>query len=221
MWTLAIDTAGASGGVALGDGRSVYFAEMAGRSYSAQLVPAAARLLREAGISLSAVKLLAVVSGPGSFTGIRIGLSTAKAWAETTNAKLVTVSRLALCAASISEHDEVRVALDAGRGELFFGQYRGHGAFVLREALIKKDQLLAEPESRVPLFTFEQGVFELLSPLHPSMRSSSTAVDALAFAIRCAEAGDFADPVTLDANYLRRSDAEIFAKPDSAEAAHR
>ena len=220
MWTLAIDTAGALGGVALGDGRSVYFAELAGRSYSAQLVPAAARLFREAGISLSAVKLLAVISGPGSFTGIRIGLSTAKAWAETTNASLVAVSRLALYAASISEHDEVRVALDAGRGELFFGHYRGHGAIVLREALIKKDQL-AERESGVPLFSFERGVFESLSALHPSMRSSPTAVDALAFAIRSAEAGDFADPLTLDANYLRRSDAEIFAKPDSAEAAHR
>jgi tRNA threonylcarbamoyladenosine biosynthesis protein TsaB len=115
----------------------------------------------------------------------------------------------------------VRVALDAGRGELFLGHYRGHGAVVLREALIKKDQLLAEPESGAPLFTFEQGVFEALSPLHPTMRSSPTAVDALAFAMRSAETGDFADPLTLDANYLRRSDAEIFAKPNPAEAAHR
>jgi tRNA threonylcarbamoyladenosine biosynthesis protein TsaB len=220
MWTFAIDTAGASGGVALGDGRSVYFAELAGRSYSAQLVPTADRLFHEAGTSLSAVKLLAVVSGPGSFTGIRIGLSTAKAWAETTTAKLVAVSRLALCAASIPEHDEVRVVLDAGRGELFFGHYRGHGAIVLREALIKKNQLLSEPRSGAPLFTFEQGVFDALSALHPSMRSSPTAADALAFAMRFAEAGTFADPLTLDANYLRRSDAEIFAKSNLAEATH-
>jgi hypothetical protein len=39
--------------------------------------------------------------------------------------------------------------------------------------------------------------------------------------MRSAETGDFADPLTLDANYLRRSDAEIFAKPNPAEAAHR
>lgn len=228
-WTLAIDTAGASGGVALGDGENIFFTELTGRSYSAQLVTAADTLFQRAGTSLSELSLLAVVNGPGSFTGIRVGLSISKAWAETTNAKLIAVSRLALCAASIQEHEKVRVALDAGRGELFFAWYQGHGAVPMMESLVKKDTLLVEHSSAVPLFIFEPGISDLVSiphasiheSVHASMRSMPTAVDLLAFATRAAKAGEFADPLTLDANYLRRSDAELFFKSDAAETERR
>lgn len=221
-WTLAIDTAGASGGVALGDGENVFFTERAGRSYSAQLVASADSLFRQAGTTLSELSLLAIISGPGSFTGVRVGLSVAKAWAETTNAKLIAVSRLALCAASIQEHEEVRVALDAGRGELFFAHYRSHGAVPMREILIKEEALFGEPSSGVPLFIFEPSLSDLLSSAHPSihvsMRPMPTVVDLLSFATRAATAGAFADSLTLDANYLRRPDAELFSKPDVAVA---
>ncbi len=220
MWTLAIDTAGALGSIALGDSNSVFSAEMAGRSYSSQLVPTADTLFRQAGISVSDLSLLAVVCGPGSFTGIRVGLSVAKAWAETTSAKLIAISRLALCAASISEHAELQVVLDAGRGEVFYGHYRARGAIAAREALIKTDELLSRVEPRVPLFLFESSLMQALSKLKPSMRPLPSAVDALTFAIRAAEAGKFADPLTLDANYLRRSDAELFSKPNATQARH-
>lgn len=221
-WTLAIDTAGASGGVALGDGENIFFTQLAGRSYSAQLVSAADSLFQRAGTSLSELSLLAVVSGPGSFTGIRVGLSIAKAWAETTNARLIAASRLALCAASIQEHEEVRVALDAGRGEFFLAQYSGHGAVRMKETLVQQEALLVEHPSGVPLFVFEPSMSDLVSSLHVSirtlMRPMPTAVDLLAFATRAAGTGAFADPLTLNANYMRRSDAELFSKPDTAEA---
>jgi tRNA threonylcarbamoyladenosine biosynthesis protein TsaB len=218
MWTLAIDTAGASGGVALGDGAAVFFSELAGRSYSAHLVSAADGLFRRAGVALSEVSLLAVVSGPGSFTGLRVGVSVAKAWAETTDAKLVAISRLALCAAAITEHAEVRVVLDAGRGELFFGHYRAHGMEMVSEALVRREEFLAASEPAVPLFAFEETVARALSSLNPSRRDMPTAVDALSLARRMAAEGRFAEALTLDANYLRRSDAELFAKPKSPPA---
>jgi len=213
MWTLAIDSAGISGGVALGDGESVFFSELAGRSYSAHLVSAADGLFRDAGVLLSKVSLLAVVSGPGSFTGLRVGISVAKAWAETTAPKLVAISRLALCAASVADHDEVRVALDAGRGELFFGHYRSRGMSMVREELVRKEELLAASEPDVPLFVYEEAIAQALASLVPSRREMPTAVDALGLALRLAAEGRFADALTLDANYLRRSDAELFSKP--------
>ena len=218
MWTLAIDTAGATGSIALSDGSSLYTAELANRSYSAQLVAAVDALFREAGISLSKLAFLAVISGPGSFTGIRIGISVAKAWAETADLKLFAISRLALCAASVSDHDEVRVVLDAGRGEFFFGHYREHGEKVLHEALMKKAELLSTPKSPVPLFVFEQAAAEALAPLHPLRRELPTASDALPLAAHAVAAGRIADPVTLDGNYLRRSDAELFARPAASGA---
>lgn len=216
MWTLAIDTAGASGGVALGNGESVFFEALAGRSYSAQLVSAADGLFQRAGLALSDLSLLAVVSGPGSFTGLRVGISVAKAWAETTDAKLVAISRLALCAAVIAEHEEVRVALDAGRSELFLGHYRAQGMVMVSEGLVRKEEFLGAPKLRVPLFVYEQTAAEALSALHLSRREMPTAVDALGLAVRMADDGRFADALTLDANYLRRSDAEIFSKPKPA-----
>jgi tRNA threonylcarbamoyladenosine biosynthesis protein TsaB len=124
---------------------------------------------------------------------------------------------LALCAASISEYTEVQVALDAGRNELFYGCYRAHGAIAMREALIKKEELL-QMTPDVPLFLFEPGLAQALSRLNPSMHRLPAAIDALTFAIRAAEAGEFADPLTLDANYLRRSDAELFSKPKTTQA---
>lgn len=213
MWTLAIDTAGTSGGIALGDGESVFFNELAGRSYSAQLVSAADGLFRQASVSLSQISLLAVVSGSGSFTGLRVGLSVAKAWAETTDAKLIAISRLALCAAVTAEHDEVRVVLDAGRNELFVGHYREHGMVMVSEALVRKEELLAASESAVPLFVYEEALAQMLSSLNPSKHGLPTAVDVLRFAVHAAAEGRFSEALTLDANYLRRSDAELFAKP--------
>lgn len=217
MWTLAIDTAGVSGSIALGNGDAVFVAELERRSYSAQVVATADSLFRQAGTSLSALTYLAVVTGPGSFTGIRVGLSIAKAWAEASDVKLITISRLALCAACIAERAEVRVALDAGRGEFFVGDYRAHGEEVVRESLIKLESLLAGQVVEAPLFVFEASAAEVLAALHPVRREPPSAVDTLHLAARFAAAGDFADPLTLDANYLRRSDAELFSRQASRE----
>ena len=96
---LAIDTCGPEGSVALGRfaGRDLEILgqiELAGRTYSATLVAAVAELLRTAGTEIRALGGIVVVSGPGSFTGVRVGLAAVKGLAEGTELPVVAVSRL-------------------------------------------------------------------------------------------------------------------------------
>src|SRR5580658_7049027 len=96
---LAIDTCGPSGSVALGKlaGRDLEIlgqTELAGRGYSATLVSAVADLLKSAGAGLGDLRGIIVVNGPGSFTGVRVGLSAVKGLAEGRELPVVAISRL-------------------------------------------------------------------------------------------------------------------------------
>jgi tRNA threonylcarbamoyladenosine biosynthesis protein TsaB len=100
---LGIDTCGPSGSVALG--RLAAGAveilgqiELEGRSYSATLVAAVGEVLVQAGIKLNQLHAMVAVNGPGSFTGVRVGLSAVKGLAEATRIPVVAVSRLEVLA---------------------------------------------------------------------------------------------------------------------------
>ncbi|MGB6728690.1 MAG: tRNA (adenosine(37)-N6)-threonylcarbamoyltransferase complex dimerization subunit type 1 TsaB, partial [Terracidiphilus sp.] len=100
---LAVDTCGPSGSVALGRlaGRDLEIlgeTELEGRSYSATLVTAVADLLDAAGASVSDLGGIVAVNGPGSFTGVRVGLSAVKGLAEADRIPVVAVSRLKVLA---------------------------------------------------------------------------------------------------------------------------
>src|SRR5579863_8249332 len=84
---LGIDTCGPTGSVALGrrTGEAIEILEqieLEGRSYSATLVAAVGELLAHAGAQLSELEAIVAVNGPGSFTGVRVGLSAVKGLAE-------------------------------------------------------------------------------------------------------------------------------------------
>jgi tRNA threonylcarbamoyladenosine biosynthesis protein TsaB len=116
---LAIDTCGATGSIALGrlEGGAVTLlaqTELAGKTYSAQLVPAVRVLLADQNVDIGALSATVVVNGPGSFTGVRIGVSSAKGLAEALAVPLLAVSRLAVLAWKAGAE---QAALDAGRGE--------------------------------------------------------------------------------------------------------
>src|ERR1039458_79602 len=101
---LAIDTCGPSGSVALGrwDAQAVEILgqiELEGRSYSSTLVAAVSELLAHGGVTLREVGAIVAVSGPGSFTGVRVGLSAVKGFAEAARIPVAAVSRLEVLAA--------------------------------------------------------------------------------------------------------------------------
>jgi tRNA threonylcarbamoyladenosine biosynthesis protein TsaB len=218
MTLLLIDTCGANGSVVLaGTAGTLASATLPGRTASERLVPTIRDLASRAGIRLESLQAIAVVHGPGSFTGVRVGLSAAKGLCHALNLPLMAISRLAVLAdlADPPAGARAHTLLDAGRREFYAGIYQD--GICLRESLLTHDQLLAalslEPNPIV--VACEPAVAESLTV---RLIPEPTAADALPLALRRIQQQDFDDPATLDANYLRRTDAEIFAKPRPAKA---
>jgi tRNA threonylcarbamoyladenosine biosynthesis protein TsaB len=215
MRILLIHTAGGEGSVALADTeltQAVVATEaLPGRTSSERLVPAVRRLMEVRGWRLSELAAVVVVHGPGSFTGVRVGLSASKGLSEAGGIPLIAVSRLALLAACVDGGGgPVHAALDAGRGEFYYGEYLGRRC--VREVLMGAEDALTAAACGT-LVVCEAKVAEALSGLKPRIVDEPSAGDALALAVARISAGDFDDGAMLDANYLRRTDAEIFAKP--------
>jgi tRNA threonylcarbamoyladenosine biosynthesis protein TsaB len=211
MLLLGIDTCGPLGSVALGQlaGDAVRIldqTELAGRTYSATLVPAIEGLLKAGGATLGDIGCIVVVHGPGSFTGVRVGLSAAKGLAEGAGIALAAVSRLRVLAGKARVEG---AALDAHRHELFLRI----GESEPQELLAGADELARlAPASEIAVCDDPaEALLGEVWPSAPRVRvAPPTAADALVIAAPAVVAGQFADPVLLDGNYLRRSDAEIF-----------
>jgi len=224
MKFLLIDTCGANGSIALAEADAspaiLGTAILPGRTASERLVPAIKALTESFeenhGASLRSLGAIAVVHGPGSFTGVRVGVSAAKGLCEALGIPLAAISRLAVLAEMASPQSaHVHALLDAGRGEFYYGEY-ANGA-CLREALLTLDEVLeavytGSPEGRV-VVACEPAVAESLAPLGPQLFPEPAAADALPLALRRIREGSYDDVATLDANYVRRTDAQIFAKP--------
>jgi tRNA threonylcarbamoyladenosine biosynthesis protein TsaB len=226
MKVLLLHTCGAEGSAALADSLReepvVAMATMPGRTASERLVAVIRELVEEAGWRLAELGAVVVVSGPGSFTGVRVGLSAAKGLSDALGTPVVAVSRLALLAgAARPVEGEVCAVLDAGRGEYYCGQYRrngeGAGECVAETLVGFEDALaLARRAGAGAVIACEAKVAEAFAAVSPRVMldlvGEPTAADALPIAWERIEQELFDDPVTLDANYLRRTDAEIFAK---------
>jgi tRNA threonylcarbamoyladenosine biosynthesis protein TsaB len=222
MLLLAADTSGKHGSIALarGDERSFEALEvtpLAGGTFSAQLVPQIADLLSRHRFSRHDLDGFVVASGPGSFTGLRVGLAAIKGLAEVLHKPIAAVSLLALLAVSAGAQGTMVAALDAGRGEAYAGEYEVAGPDARREheSLLNEEEFVAlvrgklatvvTPDKLVVDWARKHGL-QALELEHP--RS-----DALARAgLKKLLAGETISPADLEANYIRRSDAEIFAK---------
>jgi tRNA threonylcarbamoyladenosine biosynthesis protein TsaB len=215
MYLLGIDTCGPSGSVALArlagsSAEAIAEIELAGRTYSATLVSAIEGLLEGQGISLRDTGCIVVVHGPGSFTGVRVGLAAAKGLAEGAGIPIAPVSRLEVLAAKA---DVCSAALDAHRHEVFLRVADPGGQENARELLAGGEELARlNPPSRIAVC---DGAAEaLLQQAWPAVRlvqvPPPAAADAIKLAARAVAAGNFADVALLDGHYLRRSDAEIF-----------
>jgi len=192
---------------------------LAGGTFSAQLVPQIAALLAKHGFHKTDIDAFIVVSGPGSFTGLRVGLAAIKALAEILQKPIVPVSLLEVVALAAGTLGKVVAALDAVRSEVYVGEYEiaGNAARLLQERLLSKDELwsvagnapVASPDVALVEAARSAGiaVFPVESP-GPEM------IARLGW--RKLQAGQTVSPEQLEANYIRRSDAEIFAKPASS-----
>lgn len=211
LLVLAIDTCGPAGSVALGRvfGPETNPAvevlgevELEGKTYSARLVAAVGELLGDQDVKLGDVGCAVAVGGPGSFTGVRVGLSAVKGLAMSAGMPVVAVSRLEVLAAKAGTD---AAALDAHRGEVFLRVGE-------RELLAGAEELAATPApERVAVC--DAAADKLLRAAWTEAElaevAAPTASDALRRAARRILAKEFIGIAMLDGNYLRRPDAEI------------
>src|SRR4051812_13592966 len=155
MLLLAVDTSGRTGSIALArvDADEVEILDevaLAGGDFSAQLVPQTAALLLKHGKKKSDLVGFAVASGPGSFTGLRVGLAAVKAMAEILRQPIAAVSLLEVVARGGSERGRVFSLLDAGRNELYVGDYDlGPPVRMHSERLLSREEFSSENSSRL------------------------------------------------------------------------
>ncbi len=119
---LAIDTSSTSGSVALVEGGTVISELKIARAgtHSERLMPAIEVFLKDCGLGVSEIDLFAVGSGPGSFTGLRVGVSTLKGLAWAVSRPVIGVSTLQALAMNIKEQDAlICPVLDARKGQVY------------------------------------------------------------------------------------------------------
>ncbi len=196
MWTLALETASQHGSLALFErDRCVACEGLEGRAYAATLIPAIERLLRTQGLGPAQLDLLAVADGPGSFTGIRIGLATVKALMETNHTPAIAVGTLEAVAGA-SEDKHTLAVMDAGRNMVYVrrdGVEEEEAAEALGPAL---DQWKGKGVTPDAALAARWPVLEAIEP-----RLAPT-VGRLALVRWRQQPGATNDVLTLDARYL-------------------
>jgi tRNA threonylcarbamoyladenosine biosynthesis protein TsaB len=248
MLILAADTSGKQGSIALaqcGDGEIcaldiIEVVPLTGGAFSAELVPRIAALLEKHGYRKSDLEAFAVASGPGSFTGLRVGLAAFKALAEALQKPIVAVSLLEAVACSGATHGRVLTGLDAGRGDVYVGDYE-FGPQISAHALMRSERLLSREEFVAEVISSNSAKAGLgESKLEAVVTPDAALVAAVQFATEAAgiaqgihvelieypnssviarlgwerlQRGETVAPEALEANYIRHSDAEIFSKP--------
>jgi tRNA threonylcarbamoyladenosine biosynthesis protein TsaB len=235
MLILAIDTSSRTGSVALLRDATV-LAEVSGYEET----PHSTRLFRDLAVlqsltpfSMGQIDVFAVASGPGSFTGLRVGLTAVKAWSEVHGKPIAAVSALRVIAAQskLSENNSgggtelIAPFLDARRGQIFGSLYRRNEGkshrlqSLVEESILSPEEFLelvkGNAQSQRPVLvspTPDVVPAGLLGKIFPGISVQSVspvlapAIGRLGF--EQAQRGELLDALGLDANYVRRSDAE-------------
>ena len=231
MIVLAIDTCDARGSVAVLRDAGVLkvVPHESQEDYSTWLLPAVEECLAGGGLKMEDVDAYAAAAGPGSFTGVRVGLTAVKAWAEVYGKRIAAVSRLqALAAEASGETPWVGAFFNAQRGQVFGAMYLRNGKALARsgdEMVIAPGKFLetvaeSAKGDRVSWVSMDADCLigedawkdrEARGETVESV-SSVRAPTIGQLGMEAVKEGRFTDPLALDANYVRRSDAEIFWK---------
>ena len=165
------------------------------------------RLLGRHGIRVTEIDCFAAASGPGSFTGVRVALSAVKGLAEACGYRAVAVSNLEALAwygtASLRA-----VLLDARRGEIYGAVYDAHRRSVMPEVVCKLADWMAVVPPAAEFVVPDGSMFQL-GDRRITFAPRSVARAVAAIAMDRFRKGETQDPAALDANYVRRSDAEL------------
>lgn len=236
MLLLAVDTAASTGSLAVMRDSELLgeISTASDEAYSSRLFRQLDFLLRELQIETKNFDVFAVAAGPGSFTGLRVGLTAVKAWAEVFTKPIASVSALEAVAAQAHVPNEktwIVPVLDARRGQVFAGAYRSAHSRLMQaedERVCTADELLLQVgKHQSAEFVFVSPNAAILDQLAAKIMTSD-ALHAVSCKFQSASAvlapviarlamargarGEFTDALRLDANYIRRSDAELLWK---------
>ena len=224
MKILAIETATVAGSVAVVDDNKGLIGEIkvdVKIAHSERLMSSVEWLLRASGISIEEIDALAVSIGPGSFTGLRIGLSTAKGLSYATNKPIVPVPTIDAFAASLPFCSHlICPMLDARKNEVYAGLYKWEVRLlrkILPATAINPGELLEQIRGPVVLMgdatvTYKQLITDILKTnaiFAPPSKMSPSASTVAEMAIEKINQGIITDPISLTPFYIRKSEAEI------------
>jgi tRNA threonylcarbamoyladenosine biosynthesis protein TsaB len=223
---LSLDTSSPSGSVAvLRDQALIGVISTRGEeNYSSRMFRHLEFLLNDLSLKLAQFDLFAVSAGPGSFTGLRVGLTAAKGWAEVYKKPVAGVSALQAVAIQSSAKTSVVVpVLDARRGQVYFGVYRRTAAGLALDG----DEFVVTPaefaaklheNAKDGVLTIATPDAEVISLLAPHFQTDSAVIEIVSgvlapyigrISYERALRGEVTDSLALDANYVRRTDAEM------------
>jgi tRNA threonylcarbamoyladenosine biosynthesis protein TsaB len=209
---LAIDTTGDVGSIALaGEGGLIEEVVLDSPDGFAHVLFNEIELLLERhSLNFWEIAAFASASGPGSFTGLRVGLTAAKGLAEATGRKVIAVSNLQALAWYGSRPLRA-VVLDARRGEVYGGVYNAALQLVQEEVVAKLPVWLAcLPQGELEIVTHGFPLGLGTPPIVQAPRALAGSIGRIAFERLLT--GAALDPAEIDANYVRRSDAELLWK---------
>jgi len=236
--TLALDTSSPAGSLAvLRDERAVgTVSTWTDEIYSSRMFRHLEFLLKDLSLGLNEFDLFAVAAGPGSFTGLRVGLAAVKGWAEVYRKPVAAVSGLeAVATQSHSRSNWVIPVLDARRGQVYFGMYRQAGepgekrlALDGEECVMTPDEFIETLHARgaatnctivtpaPALISAAASRYETAHAVSGGVRVDEVSAILAPYVGRLgylrAQRGEVVDSLTLDANYVRRTDAELHWK---------
>jgi tRNA threonylcarbamoyladenosine biosynthesis protein TsaB len=217
---LSVETATLAGSVALSRGEHILaaFAGDSGASHSNTLLNDIDKLLRETQVDLSEIDLFAVATGPGSFTGLRIGIATVKGLAATLDRPCAGIPTLHAVALAAGESSRSVALLPAGRGEVFaqlFSVSEGVVTALDNATHISPQKLLDKYSSLENVLWCGEGAIanKALIEKEPGWRIAppipNLATHVASLALKKFRDEELEHPDAVQAIYVRPSDAEL------------
>lgn len=222
MLIVAVDTSQTNGSVTLADGRAdvldiLETVTVEGGTFSAQLIPRTARLLQTHGKRSESVDGFCAAIGPGSFTGLRIGLAAVKGLAEVLRKPIAAVSMLEALARGANVEGRLLAVMDARRSEFYVGDYErfDQGLRCISERLCSVPELMVLAKAtEAPLVSCEEKIVQMAAKMGiPAYRVTAPgSVDVARIGWEKLLRNETTSVAELDANYLRQDDALFLNK---------
>lgn len=152
--------------------------------------------LKKLNLSLNLIDNIFVVTGPGSFTGVRIGVTIAKTIAWSLNKKIIPISSLEFMATTNTSKDYVIPMIDARRGNVFAGIYTNTLECVMKDTLISFEELLKDKSDNYELISYDN-IQDVIKPLPSVIKIINKHINDVGI-----------NPHELKPNYLKLTEAE-------------